>query len=472
MGPALFSQPVSIKLSYRTMNETIVAIATPPGIGAIGIIRMSGPAARSIATALFCCSNPYFSSFQPRYLHHGQLRDAEGRFLDEVLVAFMPGPHSFTGEDVIELYCHGGGTVLHAVLQACVTQGARLAKAGEFSKRAFVNGCMDLTQAEAIMELINAPSEVAMGLAGTKLAGLLARRVAELRTMLEDLRVQLCVAVDFPEDEIDCLPDHELSGRITEIQKALLELTSNHERARCWRDGALVVLAGQVNAGKSSLMNAILGIDRAIVTDVPGTTRDYLEESIQIGGLPVRLVDTAGLRASLDAVEQMGIERSRDLMRRADLVLLLIDAELGPGAEDEDLALECDNLLVAANKIDLVHGDPGWCVQKPWIERQVFKISAKYGQGLTDLLTSIASTITQGVLPEANALAPNVRQHDALTRAHAELELMRTELIEKIPYDVLSVRLDMTCAILNEITGDIPSEEILNAVFDGFCIGK
>ncbi len=454
------------------MNDTIVAIATPPGVGAIGIIRLSGPQALAIATALFRFSNAKVSSLRPRFVHYGKLHDNQGQFLDEALVVFMPGPHSFTGEDVVELHCHGGGMVLGAVLEACVAQGARLAEAGEFSKRAFMTGRMDLTQAEAIMELINAPSKVAMGLAGTKLAGHLAQRIMDLRSMLEEVRVQLCVAVDFPEDEVECLPDDQLSQRLLEIQETMAGLMANHERAKYWRDGALVVLAGQVNAGKSSLMNAILGIERAIVTEIPGTTRDYLEESIIIDGLPVRLVDTAGLRASFDAVEQMGIERSRDFMRRADLVLLLIDADLGPGAEDEDLALECDHLLVVANKMDLVQEDPLWLQQEAWVGRTVEKISAKYGQGVSSLLATMSTIITQGVHPESHALAPNLRQQDALGRALSELKLMHKELSQKTPYDVLAVHLDMACAILGEITGEITSEAVLQAVFNDFCIGK
>lgn len=361
---------------------------------------------------------------------------------------------------------------MRGILEECLTQGARLAEPGEFSKRAFLNGRMDLTQAEAVMELINAPSGVAVGLAGTKLAGLLAQRVAELRAMLENLRVQLCVAVDFPEDEVECLSGHELNGHIVSAQETLRTLAANHERARCWRDGALVVLAGQVNAGKSSLMNAILGINRAIVTDIPGTTRDYLEESIRINGLPVRLVDTAGLRTSLDAVERMGIERSRDLMRRADLVLLLIDAELGPGAEDMELARDNEKLLIAANKMDLVDKDPTWCTEEFWTKHEVHRISAKHGHGLTELLAAIASRVTGEAPLESDVLAPNLRQRDALTRAYEELELMRAELGRGLPYDVLAVRLDMACAILGEITGEIASEDILKAVFDGFCIGK
>ena len=454
------------------MNDTIVAIATPPGQGAIGIVRLSGPASADIARLFFHSSRPVFAGFKPYHLHHGQLRDGNGNFVDEVLAAWMPGPGSFTGEDVLEFQCHGGSAILRQVVEECLAHGARLAEPGEFSKRAFLNSRMDLTQAEAIMELVNAPTAVAVGLAGSKLEGLLACRIGELRQGLETLRVQLCVAVDFPEDEVECLAPDDLAGGIGEVRAAMSELADNYDRGRCWRDGALVVLAGQVNAGKSSLMNAILGINRAIVTDIPGTTRDYLEESVQLDGLPVRLVDTAGLRASLDSVELLGIERSRELMGQADLVLLVVDAELGPGAEDLDLAAQADNLLVVANKMDLLAVEPQWFGESPWTEKQICPLSAKHGQGLSDLLAAIRRTVAGTGAPEAGALVPNLRQYTALDRATRELEHLLDDLTAGQPYDILSVRLDTACAILGEITGEITSEEILRAVFDGFCIGK
>jgi tRNA modification GTPase len=384
----------------------------------------------------------------------------------------MPGPGSFTGEDVVELQCHGGGAILRRVVEECLAGGARLAEAGEFSKRAFLNSRLDLTQAEAIMELVGAPTAVAVGLAGSKLEGHLARRIGELRMGLEALRVQLCVAVDFPEDEVECLAPGDLAQGVAGIRESMAELAGNYDRGRCWRDGALVVLAGQVNAGKSSLMNAILGINRAIVTDIPGTTRDYLEESVQIDGLPVRLVDTAGLRSALDSVELMGIERSRELLSRADLVLLVIDSELGPGAEDLDLAAENKNLLVVANKMDLVTGEPLWTGESPWKDKEICRLCAKHGQGIAGLLAEIRRMVASAGAPESGTLVPNLRQHAALVRAAEELGLLLDELEAGLPYDILSVRLDTACAILAEITGEITSEEVLRAVFDGFCIGK
>lgn len=454
------------------MNDTIVAIATPQGPGAIGIVRISGPASRLIGLALFHSSQSGFVDFRPSRLHHGVVRDQDGRFVDEVLAAWMPGPQSFTGEDTLEFQCHGSMAILRRVVELCLVQGARLAAAGEFSKRAFLNGRIDLTQAEAIMELVSSTTDVAAGLAGAKLQGLLAQQISQLRGSLEGLRVQLCVAVDFPEDEVECLPPEQLAADLESVREAMDCLAANHDRARCWREGALVVLTGQVNAGKSSLMNAILGTDRAIVTDIPGTTRDYLEEAVQIDGLPVRLVDTAGLRHAQDSVELLGIERSRELLRQADLILLIIDADLGPGAEDLDLAVDDDRLLVVANKMDLVSGPPEWFGHEPWRDRQICPLTAKHGQGVTELLTAIRSRVAGAAQPDPSTLVPNLRQTTALRQAAKELQTMLQELDNGLPYDLLAVRLDSACQMLAVITGEITSEDVLNAVFDGFCIGK
>lgn len=362
--------------------------------------------------------------------------------------------------------------ILRAVMEQCLKLGVRPAGPGEFSKRAFLNGRMDLARAEAVMELVNAPSETAIRLAGAKLEGYFSRRVEELRLLLENLRVQLCVAVDFPEDEVDCLAPAALDAALGEAGAAVADLAGNHERVRHWRDGALVVLAGQVNAGKSSLLNAVLGVNRAIVTEIPGTTRDYLEEPVSLDGLPVRLVDTAGLRDATGTVESLGIARSRELAASADLVLLVIDADLGPGAEDLALLDQDVPLLVLANKMDLVSESPAWFAEAPWKDKTVLELSAKSGRGLPEMLAVVRETLAGSGFPEGDLLAPNLRQRDALVRAGEELTAMRAELKQNVPYDVLGVRLDMACHMLAEITGETAPEDVLNAVFDGFCIGK
>ena len=276
--------------------DTIAAVATAPGAGGVGIIRISGPKSHDILRSMFRPSSRNFRDFTPRMLHHGHMLDRDGREADDALVVFFPAPHSFTGEDCAEIQGHGGPAVLAALLDSVLFRGARMADRGEFTRRAFMNGRMDLSQAEAVAELIAAPSREGVYLASAKLDGLLGHRVEELRGRLEYLRQRICLAIDFPDEEGECLPPQEFTAITDEVADGIRTLLAGYERARCWREGALVVLAGQVNAGKSSLMNAFLGRERAIVTEKPGTTRDYLEEQTSLAGLPVRLVDTAGLR--------------------------------------------------------------------------------------------------------------------------------------------------------------------------------
>lgn len=459
--------------------DTIAAVATPPGSGGVGIVRVSGPKALAVAGKLFASSRPGFTRMRPYRLHHGHVREPGGAVLDEVLAAFMPGPGSYTGEDVVEFNCHGGPAVLRAVLEAALEAGARPAAAGEFTFRAFRNGRLDLTQAEAVAEAVAAPTRAGLTLAQTKLSGALGALVDELRRGLEELRVKLCVAVDFPEDEVECLAPEELARGSARARAVMAGLVENFERGRCWREGALAVLAGRVNAGKSSLMNALLGRERAIVTDVPGTTRDYIEEAVDLDGLPVRLVDTAGLRETGDAVELAGLERSRDLVDRADLVLLVVDSSRRMAPEDAALAqhLGPRRVLVVLNKIDLEPGAGAGYVDEPrWFAQAGFEtveVSAREGAGLGRLCRRIRSRIVGGgAEPDAGEIVPNLRQSQALGRAAEELAALEADLEQGVPYDLLGVRLETACALLAEVTGDMAPESVLEAVFDRFCIGK
>ncbi|EMG35912.1 tRNA modification GTPase trmE [Desulfocurvibacter africanus PCS] len=469
----------------QDMQDTIAAIATPPGQGGVGIVRLSGPDARRIGLALFRATSPAFRDFTPRMLHHGAILDVQGRPIDDALAVLMPGPRSYTGEDVLELHCHGSSAVLREVLDATLTLGARLAERGEFTRRAFLNGRLDLSQAEAVAELIAAPDRAAAHLARARLAGLLGERVRALRSRLEHLRAALCVAVDFPEDEVECLaPETFLSG-VQAVMAEVRGLLTSHERTRAFREGAVVVLAGPVNAGKSSLLNALLGRERAIVSDTPGTTRDWLEESISLDGLPVRLVDTAGLRETADAVELEGVRRSRELLERADLVMLVLDG--GQPADPAALALAHEvgpqRVLLVLNKMDLAPGPEAHKMRGVRGELfppaaggifQVLHVSARTGAGIDALTTTLRRRLAEaaGGEPQAGELAPNVRQAQAMRQALDELEALALDIEAAVPYDLLSVRLETACMRLGEITGEIAPQDVLNAVFDTFCIGK
>ncbi|MGE4192049.1 MAG: tRNA uridine-5-carboxymethylaminomethyl(34) synthesis GTPase MnmE [Pseudodesulfovibrio sp.] len=462
-------------LDPRSAKDTIAAIATPPGDGGVGIIRISGSRARDIAHAVFCAASPAFDDFEPYRLHYGHIQDPDGVELDDVLCAFMPGPRSYTGEDVAEINCHGGRAVLAAVLQETLRHGARLAERGEFTYRAFMNGRLDLSQAEAVAEMIHAPTRAAMHLAQVKLSGLLGLKIADLRTSLEALRAQMAVAVDFPEEELECLSPEELIQTVDAVRKEIKLLLCAVDRTRAWREGALVVLAGRVNAGKSSLMNGLLGRNRAIVTDQPGTTRDYLEETLNLDGLAVRLADTAGIRATDDAVEAAGLAKGRELMDQADLVIVLCDGTTPP--DDEILAtardLDPKKTLAVLNKTDL----PGFSLAhgEPFTELglRTAGVSAKTGQGLPQLCAMIREQVLHGAgQPDTDVIAPNARQAAMLAEADAELAGLAEDALAQVPYDLLSVRLETACNALASITGEIAPADVLNSIFDSFCIGK
>jgi tRNA modification GTPase len=478
-------------MAHLRTGDTIAAIATAQGPGAVGIVRLSGPEARALATALFRSSRPDFSGLKPYRLHHGTLVGADGRALDEVLAAFMPGPGSFTGEDVSELFCHGGPAVLRAVLEELLAGGARLAAPGEFSFRAFRNGKLDLAQAEAIAEAIAAPTRAALHLAQLKLSGALSQRIGSLRQRLEALRAQLCLAVDFPEEDVECLPPDLLRGEALAVGTAIAELLAGVERARAWREGVLAVLAGRVNAGKSSLMNALVGRNRALVSSTPGTTRDYIEEQLDLSGLLVRLVDTAGLREGqrdapgaegigepgLDPVEAAGQELARDFMARAEAVLYVLDAARPLHALDREALASLDprRAVLVLNKCDLP--DAADAAQHEALEiasargLACLRVSATSGLGLEELCAQLRTRLA-GAEPGPDALAPNARQAQALAQAHGELLALAEETHSGLPYDILGLRLDAACRALSELVGDIAPDEVLDAIFSRFCIGK
>ena len=454
-------------------TDTIAAIATAPGAGGIGIVRVSGPGALPILEKLFAPAGK--GDYKPWILRRGRVQDTEGNTLDDSLAVFMPGPKTFTGEDVAEFQCHGGPVLLAAVLEACLCAGARLAERGEFTRRAFLNGRMDLTQAEAVAEMIAAPSKEGARLAAAKLDGVLGQRIGDLRERVEHLRAQICLAVDFPEEEVE-----GFRSAIADVKAAVASLLAGFERTRCWREGVTVALAGPVNAGKSSLMNALLGRQRAVVTEYPGTTRDFLEEPIQLAGLPVRLVDTAGLRETDNPAEAQGIQLGRSMIESADVVLLMVDGTEGTTPDTWALLSELgpERTILVWNKSDLATPPPHWYGKETNLSVKPAAhavISARKGEGLETLAEAVrelALARSQGQEPEPGEAVPNLRQARSLMEVLGELEALEQDVLAGVPYDLCAVRLEGAASALAEITGLDTPEEVLNRIFASFCIGK
>jgi tRNA modification GTPase len=463
--------------AHATASDTITAVATPPGRGGVGIVRLSGPESRVIATRLFVSPRPDFSGLMPYRLHHGTLRAPSGRVLDEGMAAFMPGPGSYTGEDTVELYCHGSPAVLRAVLEASYSYGARPAGPGEFTKRAFLNGRLDLSQAEAVAELIAARGDAQADLALDRLSGGMGQAARELGQALNDLRAGVCLAVDFPDEEVECLPKSAFAAGIDAVIHRIDALLVAGRRARPFRVGARVALFGQVNAGKSSLFNALLGTDRALVADLPGTTRDYIEESLDLDGLPVRLTDTAGLRRTPDAVEQAGKERGLRLAEKADLGLYVVDGTIpyAPDRETEELlaTLTPSRVLAVVAKADLPPATPSPTDALAKRGLEMVAISSRTGYGLTGLMAAIRARLTRDAgSAEPDTPAPSDREAASLAAARKELTALLDDIRADLPYDLLGVRLETAGALLADITGETTPDDVLNAVFDKFCIGK
>jgi len=440
-------------------TETIAAIATPPGRGGVGIIRVSGPGTNTIARAL-TGKLP-----EPRYATFCIFKNADGETIDEGIALYFPGPASFTGEDVLELQGHGGPVVMDRLLQATLQAGARMARAGEFSERAFLNGKIDLAQAEAVADLIEAGSDESARAAMRSLTGEFSREVNDINQALIELRMYVESAIDFPEEEIDYLSEGGVGQKLSAIAARLDALFDRCQQGRMLREGITVVLAGAPNAGKSSLMNALAREDTAIVSDIPGTTRDLLREHVQLNGLPVHLVDTAGLRESTDAIEVEGVRRAQAALAQADLVLFLYDdTDVQPDLGKAGLPADVQAIVVA-NKIDLSGRKPGACGE------DCVAISVKTGAGVDALVEDIEQRV--GFQPEATGSFSARRRHlDALARARQHLQQGQSQLESAKAGELLAEDLLLAQQALSEVTGEFTSDDLLGEIFSSFCIGK
>ena len=443
-------------------TETIAAISTPPGEGAIALVRISGPAAVSIAEKIFR-GKKRPSRFASHIQYFGDIVTESGGLIDEVMMSIHRAPASYTGEDIVEISCHGGTLVTAKVLEACLHAGARGARPGEFTERAFLNGKMDLTQAEAVIDLIRARTDLALRSATEQLEGKLGEQIKGIRDSLVDLLAHVEASIDFSEEGIAPDEGNSLRVRLDSVREQIAALLATADHGRILRDGVRVVIYGATNAGKSSLLNRLLGYERVIVSDAPGTTRDTIEETVNLCGVPVRLLDTAGLRTSTSDIEREGIARTERSLQKADLRLHIIDRNAAPPAHFEQNAN--GNELLVLNKCDLPE-------HPEWKNTNALRVSCLTGDGLGALENEIFSRISKQNLRPENALAINMRHRDCLRRALKACDRARKTLDKTFSPEYLSVDLNEALEAVGEVIGTIGVEQILDSVFGQFCIGK
>jgi tRNA modification GTPase len=450
-------------------DQTIVAPATAVGEGGIGIIRLSGTSAESTLQRFFRPSRKQ-ERFASHHLYHGYIHDAGDQLVDEVLVVVMRAPHSYTGEDVAEVHCHGGPVVIRRILDLFIEAGLRLAQPGEFTLRAFVNGRLDLTRAEAVIDVIRSRSEAANQIAVRQMEGALSRVIYSLRDKMV-IHLSLVEAhIDFPDEDISPPAITRLSEDIAVVRGEIEQMLAGFDAGRVLREGLNVLILGRPNVGKSSLLNALLGEARAIVTDIPGTTRDTVEESLEIAGIPLRLIDTAGVHDTVDPVEAEGVRRADAKSKTADLVLLVIDGSCPPG-QDDLLAFEMvrdRKMLLVVNKSDRGTVD----LPAPFNALTAIPVSAKQGDGLGELKDKVAGLFAVGGDISESTLVSDRRHREALLRANAALARFGVAVDNGQEAEFLALDLKEALQALGEITGETTPDEILDHIFSRFCIGK
>jgi len=453
------------------LDDTIVAISTPIGQGGIGIVRMSGPEALAIALGLFVPPGRGMTDgVEPNRLYYGHIVDPDtGRVVDEVLLSHMKEPHTYTREAVVEINAHGGVVPLREILALCLASGARMAHEGEFTLRAFLNGRIDLAQAEAVLDIICAKTEASLRVAVGQLGGRLSQEVRAIRGRLVGLLAYLEASIDFPEDDI---PPRQIGPDLEQARKELSDLLAQAGQGMVYRQGVRTAIVGRRNVGKSSLLNRLLRSDRAIVTPIPGTTRDTLEETLNLQGIPLVLVDTAGIGETVLVVERMGMERSRRSIQSADLVLLVVDGSQPPTRADHEVAslIVGKTAIVVVNKSDLPRAS-GHAQVLP--EAPHVSLSAETGEGVPNLESLVLETIFAGKVTTGNEpIASNPRHRDVFRRALAHVLEAQEALSQGLPADLIAIDVAEAVNALGEITGETASEDLLDTIFGSFCIGK
>lgn len=455
-------------------TDTIAAIATPLGESGIGVIRISGSKAYDVGDAIFQSKSSLpLAQRRDRSIQYGLIVDDDGKAVDEVILLIMKGPRSYTAEDVLEIQCHGGRQSLSEILGLVLRHGARLANPGEFTQRAFVNGRIDLAQAEAVMDVIQAKSAQGLTSAVSQLEGRLSRVVGDMRLHLTDFITRLEVTVDYPEEDLEEIEVPDIAGAIREMEQRLDAMLAESKSGRMMRDGVMAAIAGTPNAGKSSLLNRFLETERAIVTDVPGTTRDVIEEWISIQGVPICLVDTAGIRSTDDTVEQIGVRRAKEYMDRADIILVVVD-QSRPLQEEDRQILETARgrqALIVLNKEDL---QPAFATEElQSYGLPLLSISASTGAGMGELKDAMLSlALQQGLTAAQSALLANTRHIELVRQSREALQRALDTIEAGMPVDCAIVDIREAWELLGSITGDTVHDDIIEEIFSRFCLGK
>ena len=457
-------------------EETIAAISTPFGESGIGVVRMTGSLAEPIATKIFK-PKKRFARFIPHHFHYGEIIDPQsGHSIDEVLIVLMKSPRTYTREDIVEIQCHGGYFVLQRVLELVLQQGARMAEPGEFTKRAFLNGRIDLTQAEAVIDLIKARTSTSLEIANRQLRGWLHKEVKNLKERLVEHLALIEAHIDFPEEEIEPVSSTRMKQDLNGMARKLEEWVASYEEGKIFREGISCTIAGKTNVGKSSLLNVLLKEERAIVTPVPGTTRDVIEEVLNIQGIPLRLTDTAGFRKALDTVEEEGVRRARQRVADSDIILLMLDGSRPLDADDLEIFEEIQGKkkVVIINKSDLPQKISAEEVRRRFQEDPVLSISALQNEGIDKLKEAIYHSLIHRDIrtsPEYLIVA-NMRHKSILAQARDNLMNAARGLEERTSFEFIAFDIRSALEALGELVGETTSEEVLNRIFDQFCIGK
>ena len=454
--------------------STIASISTAPGIGGIGIIRMSGEKSFEVLNKIFYPKNQYnIEDIKGYTIKYGLIKENE-IIIDEVLVSFFKAPHSYTAENMCEINSHGGIVVMRKILDLCLKNGAELAEPGEFTKRAFLNGRIDLSQAEAVIDIINAKSDIEAKEGIKQLEGFLTQEINKIKEKILDLMTNIEVSIDYPEYDIDEVLENDVKNKLSIIKEELNRLEKSFSNGKIIKEGIKTAIIGKPNAGKSSLLNAILKEERAIVTEFEGTTRDTIEEFVNINGIPLKLIDTAGIRETDNEIEKIGILKSKNLAKEADLCIVIIDRSKNLDMEDKDIlnSVNRDNTIIVLNKSDLGSViDANSAIINNF--KYIVNISALRNEGINDLYDIITKMFNLNEINLDNELIiTNERHKNIISKAISNIEKAKKSLDDNMPIDIVAISIKDVLSNLGEITGDVASEEIINEIFARFCLGK